>query len=61
MKMERRTLAVTLIAGIMTSLLAGPNEAQVGPRAHNFVLVHGAYADGSSWSEVFPTRGRSRI
>jgi pimeloyl-ACP methyl ester carboxylesterase len=24
------------------------------PKAKNVVLVHGAYADGSSWSEVIP-------
>jgi pimeloyl-ACP methyl ester carboxylesterase len=61
MKTERRTFAVTLLAGIMTSLLAGPNEAQVGPRARNVVLVHGAYADGSSWSEVIPLLQRAGL
>src|SRR5205807_3771827 len=54
MKMDRRTFAVTLLAGAATSLLAHASEAQVGSRARNVVLVHGAYADGSSWSEVIP-------
>src|SRR5437660_11593755 len=54
MKMDRRTFAVTLLAGAATSLLADASEAQVGSRARNVVLVHGAYADGSSWSEVIP-------
>ena len=59
MKMDRRTFAVTLLAGVVTSLLAQPSEAQVGSRARNVVLVHGAYADGSSWSEVIPLLQRS--
>src|SRR5437660_12261716 len=54
MRMDRRTFAVTLFAGVATSLLAHASEAQVGSRARNVVLVHGAYADGSSWSEVIP-------
>src|SRR5437867_4771309 len=54
MRMDRRTLAVTLLAGVATSLLAHASEAQVASRARNVVLVHGAYADGSSWSEVIP-------
>src|SRR5437870_3307621 len=54
MKMDRRTFAVTLLAGVATLLLAHPSEAQVGSSARNIVLVHGAYADGSSWSEVIP-------
>jgi pimeloyl-ACP methyl ester carboxylesterase len=51
---DRRTLSTMLIAGAATSLLARSSKAQVQPavRAHNVVLVHGAYADGSCWSEV---------
>jgi len=52
--MDRRTFAVTLLAGVATSLIARASQAQAGSRAHNVVLVHGAYADGSSWSEVIP-------
>src|SRR6266849_8430500 len=61
MKMDRRTFAVTLLAGVVTSLLAQPSEAQVGSRARNVVLVHGAYADGSSWSEVIPLLQRAGL
>ena len=28
------------------------SDRSSGKSAHNVVLVHGAYADGSSWSEV---------
>src|SRR5229473_5788619 len=61
MKMDRRTFAVTLLAGVATLLLAQPSEAQVGSRARNVVLVHGAYADGSSWSEVIPLLQRAGL
>jgi pimeloyl-ACP methyl ester carboxylesterase len=63
MKMDRRTFAVALLvlAGVASSLLAGASEAQVGPRARNVVLVHGAYADGSSWSEVIPLLQRAGL
>src|SRR5437763_4268769 len=61
MKMDRRTFAVTLLAGAATSLLADASEAQVGSRARNVVLVHGAYADGSSWSEVIPLLQRAGL
>jgi len=52
--MDRRTFAVTLLAGVATLAIARASQAQAGSRAHNVVLVHGAYADGSSWSEVIP-------
>src|SRR3989442_11992125 len=61
MKMDRRTFAVTLLAGVATLLLAHASEAQVGSRARNVVLVHGAYADGSSWSEVIPLLQRTGL
>jgi len=61
MKMDRRTFAVTLLAGVATLLLAHPSEAQVGSSARNVVLVHGAYADGSSWSEVIPLLQRAGL
>ncbi len=51
---DRRTISTALIAGVATSLLGGSSKAQVRPAvsARNVVLVHGAYADGSCWSEV---------
>jgi pimeloyl-ACP methyl ester carboxylesterase len=46
-------LAVTLLT---LALFARKSPAQVArpPEARNVVLVHGAWADGSSWSEVIP-------
>jgi pimeloyl-ACP methyl ester carboxylesterase len=51
---DRRALSTMLIAGVATSLLGRSSKAQPRPAesAHNVVLVHGAYADGSCWSEV---------
>jgi pimeloyl-ACP methyl ester carboxylesterase len=51
---DRRTLSTMFIAGVATSLLGRSSEAQAQPAvsARNVVLVHGAYADGSCWSEV---------
>jgi pimeloyl-ACP methyl ester carboxylesterase len=51
---DRRTLSATLIAGAATALFVRAGKAQVPPAvsAGNVVLVHGAYADGSCWSEV---------
>jgi pimeloyl-ACP methyl ester carboxylesterase len=40
------------LAGVATSLLGRPGKALAQPAARNVVLVHGAYADGSCWSEV---------
>src|SRR5437016_974431 len=51
---DRRTLSTMLIAGVATSPF-GPSskaQAQAAVSARNVVLVHGAYADGSCWSEV---------
>jgi pimeloyl-ACP methyl ester carboxylesterase len=36
------------------SLLPRTALAQTAPKAKNVVLVHGLFADGSSWSEVIP-------
>ena len=51
---DRRTLSTMLIAGAATSLFGSSSKAQAQPAgsARNVVLVHGAYADGSCWSEV---------
>src|SRR4051812_38178400 len=37
---------------VATAFAAGPSQAAVG--VHNVVLVHGAWADGSSWAKVIP-------
>jgi pimeloyl-ACP methyl ester carboxylesterase len=50
--MNRRSFSATLIAGAASSLLVGTATAQTAAAARNVVLVHGAYADGSCWSEV---------
>ncbi|QRF61130.1 alpha/beta fold hydrolase [Variovorax paradoxus] len=57
--MHRRTLmgriAAIALAGVFS---AGAASAQTAPPApvavHNVVLVHGLYADGSSWGKVIP-------
>ena len=51
---DRRTFSTALVVGAATSLFGRSGEAQAQPavRARNVVLVHGAYADGSCWSEV---------
>ena len=56
MEMDRRMFSASLVAG------AAAVVGQVGraqglpalPQANNVVLVHGLFADGSSWSEVIP-------
>jgi len=49
---NRRTFSVSLAAGAAASLVTTSATAQTSPRIRNVVLVHGAYADGSSWAEV---------
>jgi len=52
--MDRRTFVGSTLAATASSLLIGPAHAQPAPKAKNIVLVHGLFADGSSWSEVIP-------
>ena len=51
--LSRRTLFASVAAG---AALASTRIAVAAtpPRVRNVVLIHGAYADGSSWSEVIP-------
>ena len=51
---DRRTFSTALIAGVATWLLGRSSKAQAQPAvsARHVVLVHGAYADGSCWSDV---------
>jgi pimeloyl-ACP methyl ester carboxylesterase len=53
--MNRRDFAVALGA-IAASLISGSGvaAAPIPVAARNVVLVHGLFADGSSWSEVIP-------
>jgi alpha-beta hydrolase superfamily lysophospholipase len=52
--MNRRTFVRTTVAAAASSFLVGAAHAQPAPKAKNVVLVHGLFADGSSWSEVIP-------
>jgi pimeloyl-ACP methyl ester carboxylesterase len=52
---SRRTFSKALTTGLAAASLTGFSSAQASTGAggaRNIVLVHGAYADGSSWSEV---------
>jgi hypothetical protein len=49
---SRRTLAFALAAGAIAVLMPRLPLAENRPAARNIVLVHGLFADGSSWSEV---------
>ena len=51
--MNRRTFVSMVAAGAASTLIQGTAAAaQPAPKARNVVLVHGLFADGSSWSEV---------
>ena len=53
---NRRTFSAALVAGAAASLAATRGMGATAPaiKARNVVLVHGLFADGSSWSEVIP-------
>ena len=51
--MNRRTFVSMVAAGAASTLVQGnAAAAQPATKARNVVLVHGLFADGSSWSEV---------
>ena len=54
MILNRRTFSATLVASAATSLAStrGLATTSAPVTARNVVLVHGLFADGSSWSEV---------
>jgi pimeloyl-ACP methyl ester carboxylesterase len=52
--MDRRTFVTVSAAAAANSILTGSAHTQPAPKAKNVVLVHGLFADGSSWSEVIP-------
>jgi len=56
MMMNRRTFSTALLTGVAASLISIPGMAAnaTPEKARNVVLVHGLFADGSSWSEVIP-------
>lgn len=50
---NRRAFVSMVAAGAASTLVQGTAAAeQPAPKARNVVLVHGLFADGSSWSEV---------
>jgi pimeloyl-ACP methyl ester carboxylesterase len=54
MLISRRTFSAALVAGAAASLTSTRGGAATATvtKARNVVLVHGLFADGSSWSEV---------
>jgi pimeloyl-ACP methyl ester carboxylesterase len=54
MVISRRTFSAALVAGAAASLTSTRGTASMATptKARNIVLVHGLFADGSSWSEV---------
>jgi pimeloyl-ACP methyl ester carboxylesterase len=52
--MDRRAFVGLTAATAASSLLSRAAFAQTAPKVKNVVLVHGLFADGSSWSEVIP-------
>jgi pimeloyl-ACP methyl ester carboxylesterase len=52
--MDRRIFVSLTAATAASALLSRAAFAQTAPKAKNVVLVHGLFADGSSWSEVIP-------
>ena len=57
MRADRRAFTTSLAmaaAGAMIAPAFGAEEKSKPSRANNVVLVHGLFADGSSWSEVIP-------
>src|SRR5205823_8873777 len=54
MMMNRRNFSAVMVAGAAASLIStrGMAANPAPTKARNVVLVHGLFADGSSWSEV---------
>jgi pimeloyl-ACP methyl ester carboxylesterase len=61
MMLYRRSFAGLLSAIAVTSFSSGMVRAQDIPVAKNVVLVHGLYADGSSWIDVIPYLQRAGL
>ena len=54
MMMNRRTFSAAMVVGAAASLISNRGMAAIPAptKPRNVVLVHGLFADGSSWSEV---------
>jgi pimeloyl-ACP methyl ester carboxylesterase len=59
--LNRRSLTGLLSAIAIASFTPGMVQAQAAPVAKNIVLVHGLYADGSSWVDVIPYLQRAGL
>jgi pimeloyl-ACP methyl ester carboxylesterase len=66
--LTRRTFNGLLVAGAMSSMVSQgvkgqsvPKVSNRVPKARNVVLVHGLYADGSSWIDVIPHLQRAGL
>jgi pimeloyl-ACP methyl ester carboxylesterase len=46
--------AIVLLTTVCFGVLPVPAQTAATPGIHDIVLVHGAFADGSSWSSVIP-------
>src|ERR1700733_7666065 len=49
-----RTVLIAAASFLLASAVATGAGAQTGTAVKNVVLVHGAWADGSSWNKVIP-------
>jgi len=58
---NRRSFIGLLTAIAVASVIPGIVQAQDTPVAQNVVLVHGLYADGSSWIDVIPYLQRAGL
>ena len=54
MEIDRRALNSSLLATMAAAFVPGAARSADPVPAANVVLVHGLFADGSSWSEVIP-------
>ncbi len=50
----KRALTLLIPTLVLSILITGGTLMSQTPHAKNIVLVHGAFADGSSWSKVIP-------
>ena len=59
--LDRRLFTGLLAAIAVASVIPGMVSAEDTPVAKNVVLVHGLYADGSSWLDVIPYLQRAGL
>src|ERR1700691_4875187 len=59
--LNRRLFTGLIAAGVVAFNMPGIVRAENAPVAQNVVLVHGLYADGSSWIDVIPYLQRAGL